>query len=167
MTDEMMILMARLDGNADSDLLGEMIGFTAKRLIELEVEGLTGAELAMDNVSWRDVEGPSVRIPDASRPLRVGLFRRLLWIDFASQAQLRVTPLFGEGVVEIFADRSVELVDVHVVDTIVEALVLGARPRGRRRPSGAVRRHRAAGMPGTSVTAAAVFRPEGQSHASR
>ena len=43
MTDEMMTLKAPLEKSADSDLLREMIGFTAKRLMELEVEGLTGA----------------------------------------------------------------------------------------------------------------------------
>jgi transposase-like protein len=42
-TDEMMTLKALLEKSADSDLLREMIGFTAKRLMELEVEGLTGA----------------------------------------------------------------------------------------------------------------------------
>ena len=43
MTDEVMTLKALLEKSADSDLLREMIGFTAKRLMELEVEGLTGA----------------------------------------------------------------------------------------------------------------------------
>ena len=43
MTDEMMNLKALLEKSADSDLLREMIGFTAKRLMELEVEELTGA----------------------------------------------------------------------------------------------------------------------------
>jgi putative transposase len=43
MTDEMMNLKALLENSADSDLLREMIGFTAKRLMELEVEELTGA----------------------------------------------------------------------------------------------------------------------------
>ncbi len=43
MTDEMMTLKALLEKSADSDLLREMIGFTARRLMELEVEGLTGA----------------------------------------------------------------------------------------------------------------------------
>ena len=43
MTDEMMNLKALLEKSADCDLLREMIGFTAKRLMELEVEELTGA----------------------------------------------------------------------------------------------------------------------------
>ncbi|HEX4506676.1 MAG TPA: IS256 family transposase [Alphaproteobacteria bacterium] len=43
MTDEMMSLRALLEKSSDTDLLREMIGFTAQRLMELEVGGLTGA----------------------------------------------------------------------------------------------------------------------------
>src|SRR5437667_5955335 len=43
MTDEMMNLRALLEKSSDADLLREMTGFTAQRLMELEVEGLTGA----------------------------------------------------------------------------------------------------------------------------
>ena len=43
MTDEMMSLRGLLEKSADADLLREMIGFAAQRLMELEVEGLTGA----------------------------------------------------------------------------------------------------------------------------
>ncbi len=43
MTDENMNLRALLEKTADTDFLREMIGFTAQRLMELEVESLTGA----------------------------------------------------------------------------------------------------------------------------
>ena len=43
MTDEIMNLRTLLEKSSDADLLREMIGFTAQRLMELEVEGLTGA----------------------------------------------------------------------------------------------------------------------------
>src|ERR1700758_2244937 len=43
MTNEMMNLRTLLEKSSDADLLREMIGFTAQRLMELEVEGLTGA----------------------------------------------------------------------------------------------------------------------------
>ena len=43
MTNEMMSLRALVEKSADVDLLREMVGFTAQRLMELEVEGLTGA----------------------------------------------------------------------------------------------------------------------------
>jgi transposase-like protein len=43
MTDDMMTLRSLLEKSSDADLLREMIGFTAQRLMALEVEGLTGA----------------------------------------------------------------------------------------------------------------------------
>ena len=43
MTDEMMSLRTLLEKSSDAALLREMVGFAGQRLIELEVEGLTGA----------------------------------------------------------------------------------------------------------------------------
>src|SRR3546814_9755121 len=43
MTDDRMALRGLLEKSADADLLREMIGFAAERLMELEVQGLTGA----------------------------------------------------------------------------------------------------------------------------
>ena len=43
MTDEIITLRALLEKISDADLLREMIGFTARRLMELEVESKTGA----------------------------------------------------------------------------------------------------------------------------
>src|SRR5271156_2032476 len=43
MTDDMMSLQRLLEKSSDADLLREMIGFAAQRLMELEVGGLTGA----------------------------------------------------------------------------------------------------------------------------
>jgi putative transposase len=43
MTNEMMSLRALVEKSSDRDLLREMVGFAAQRLMELEVEGLTGA----------------------------------------------------------------------------------------------------------------------------
>ena len=43
MTDAMMSLRALAEKSADADVLRELIGFAAQRLMELEVAGLTGA----------------------------------------------------------------------------------------------------------------------------
>jgi transposase-like protein len=43
MTDDRIALRELLEKSADADLLREMISFAAERLMELEVQGLTGA----------------------------------------------------------------------------------------------------------------------------
>src|SRR5512143_2630169 len=43
MTDDMMTLRALIEEGPDADLLREMVGFAAHRLMELEVQGLTAA----------------------------------------------------------------------------------------------------------------------------
>src|SRR5215218_4793112 len=57
MTDDMMSLRGLLAKNSDADLLREMIGFAAHRLMELEVESLTGAahgERSADRITHRN-----------------------------------------------------------------------------------------------------------------
>ena len=57
MTTDMMSLQALLEKSSDADLLREMIGFAAHRLMELEVENLTGAahgERSTDRITHRN-----------------------------------------------------------------------------------------------------------------
>jgi hypothetical protein len=65
MTDETMNLRDLLEKTADTDFLREMIGFTAQRLMELEVESLTGAphgSRAPDRLTHRN--GSRARVGD-------------------------------------------------------------------------------------------------------
>lgn len=57
MTGEMMSLRALLEKSFDADLLRETTGFTAQRLMELEVAGVTGAghgERRPERLNWRN-----------------------------------------------------------------------------------------------------------------
>jgi len=57
MTDEMMNLQRLVEKSSDTELLREMIGFAAQRLMELDVEGLTGAahgERSPDRITQRN-----------------------------------------------------------------------------------------------------------------
>jgi putative transposase len=57
MTDDSIALRGLLEKSADADLLREMIGFAAERLMELEVQGLTGAgygERTADRLAQRN-----------------------------------------------------------------------------------------------------------------
>ena len=78
MTDEMMSLRALLEKSSDADLLREMIGFTAQRLMALEVESLTGA-------------GPGERSPDRINQ-RNG-YRERDWETRAGTVELRIPKL--------------------------------------------------------------------------
>jgi transposase-like protein len=57
MTNDMMNLQALLEKSSDTDLLREMIGFAAQRLMDLEIEGRTGAgrgERSADRLNHRN-----------------------------------------------------------------------------------------------------------------
>ena len=88
MTDEMMNLRALLQKSSDVGLLREMIGFTAQRLMELEVESLTGAAYGAKTQervvqrngyrdrSWETRAGTAeLRIPK----LRKGSYSQVFW----------------------------------------------------------------------------------------
>jgi len=79
MTNEMMSLRGLLEKSADADLLREMIGFAAERLMELEVAALTGA-------------GHGERNPDHRLTHRNG-YRERDWETRAGTVELRIPKL--------------------------------------------------------------------------
>ena len=78
MTDDMMSLRSLLEKNSDADLLREMIGFAAQRLMELEIEGLTGA-------------GHGERSPE--RLTHRNGYRDRIWETRAGSVELRIPKL--------------------------------------------------------------------------
>ncbi|TWB09308.1 transposase-like protein [Nitrospirillum amazonense] len=78
MTDEMMALRSMLEKGADADVLRQMIGFAAERLMELEVHALTGA-------------APGERSPD--RLVQRNGYRERDWETRAGTVELRIPKL--------------------------------------------------------------------------
>src|SRR6185295_5426273 len=78
MTDKMMNLRALIEKSPDADLLREMIGFTAQRLMELEVDGLTGAAYGEKN---------------ADRLAQRNGYRDRVWETRAGTVELRIPKL--------------------------------------------------------------------------
>ena len=75
MTEDKIALRTLLEKSADADFLREMIGFAAHRLMELDVEGLTGAP-------WGE------RSPD--RLAQRNGYRDRLWETRAGAVELRI-----------------------------------------------------------------------------
>jgi hypothetical protein len=63
MTDEMMTLRALVEKTPAADILRDMIGFAAQRLMEMEVGGLSGTELGK-RLPDRLVQRNGHRAPD-------------------------------------------------------------------------------------------------------
>src|SRR5512139_61051 len=122
MTDDMMTLRALIEKAPDADLLREMIGFAAHRLMELEVQGLTGA-------GWGEKTG--------ERLVRRNGYRDRSWETRAGTVELRIPklrkgsyfPCFLEprrvaekALTAVIQEAYIEGVSMRSVDDLVKAL---------------------------------------------
>ena len=122
MTNDMMTLRALIEKAPDADLLREMIGFAAHRLMELEVQGLTGA-------GWGEKA--------AERLVRRNGYRDRSWETRAGTVELRIPklrkgsyfPCFLEprrvaekALTAVIQEAYIEGVSMRSVDDLVKAL---------------------------------------------
>jgi len=113
MTTETMDLQALLEKTTDSDFLRQMIGFTAQRLMALEVETLTGAE-------------PGARTPDRL-PQRNG-YRDRDWDTRAGTIELRIPKLRKGSYFSAFLEPR-RMAEKALTAVIQEAYIQGVSTR--------------------------------------
>ena len=122
MTDEMIALRALLEKSSDADLLREMIGFAAQRLMELEVEGQTGAAYGEKN---------------PERLAQRNGYRDRIWETRAGAVKLRIPKLrkgsyfpgfleprrmAGKALTAVVQEAYVQGVSTRSVDDLVQAM---------------------------------------------
>src|ERR1700726_2083181 len=113
MTEDMMSLRALLEKSADVDLLREMVGFAAQRLMELEVSGLTGA-----------ADGER----DANRITHRNGYRDRVWETRAGSVELRIPKLRKGSYLPFFLEPR-RLAEKALTAVIQEAYVQGISTR--------------------------------------
>ena len=113
MTEEMMSLRTLLEKSSDADLLREMVGFAAQRLMELEVESLTGAahgERRPDRINHRNG------------------YRDRIWETRAGAVELRIPKLRKSSYFPVFLEPR-RLAEKALAAVVQEAYVHGVSTR--------------------------------------
>ena len=151
---DMMTLRALLEKSSDADLLREMIGFTAERLMAVEVEGLTGAahgERTPDRLthrngyrerSWETRAGTvALKIPK----LRKGSYFPG-FLEPRRMAEKALTAVVQEAYIQGVSTRS--------VDDLVQAMGMSGISKSRSLPP---RRRGSPGCAARSTTGSRAF----------
>jgi transposase-like protein len=113
MTNEIMNLRTLLEKSSDADLLREMIGFTAQRLMELEVESKTGAAYGEKS---------------AERLAQRNGYRDRLWETRAGSVELRIPKLRQGSYFPAFLEPR-RLAEKALTAVVQEAYVHGVSTR--------------------------------------
>ena len=116
MTDDRMALAQLLEKGSDSDLLREMIGYVAQRLMQLDVDGLVGAahgERGEDRENWRNgYRDREWHTRSGTIPLRIPKLRRgsyfPAFLEPRRSAEKALAAVVQEAYVQGISTRSVD-----------------------------------------------------------
>jgi transposase-like protein len=131
MTDEMMSLRTLLEKSADADLLREMVGFAAQRLMELEVESLTGAahgERSPDRINHRNgYRDRDLETRAGTVELRIPKLRKGSYFP----AFLEPRRMAEKALAAVIQEAYVQGVSTRSVDELVKAMGMTGKERLR------------------------------------
>ena len=122
MTDDRMALAEMLEKGSDSDLLREMIGYVAQRLMQLDVEGLVGAghgERGEGRENWRNgYRDREWHTRSGTIPLRIPKLRRGSYFP----AFLEPRRSSEKALAAVVQEAYVQGISTRSVDELVKAL---------------------------------------------